>query len=181
MPIGFIGGNFAVLLVCMLLIANGLCIVHRRQPGGIQIVFEHPGPINFPFALAGGSAYAFVRLFSCCSPDLWTAALHIIRRSGLLGSSRSVAGIAPLASGHRGGGGGWTIFSGAMLLNDVYRPDLKADWKRCRCLRQSAADPGAVVAVISANPSSNTELETARYYFGPGRVVDSLVLTRQVT
>ncbi len=62
------------------------------------------------------------------------------------------------------------ILSGVMLLNDVYRPDLKADWRDVAAYL-NRRDPGAVVAVISADSSSNTELETARYYFKPGRLV----------
>ena len=57
-----------------------------------------------------------------------------------------------------------------MLLNDVYRPDLKADWKDVVAYI-NLHNPDAVVAVISPDRSGNTELETARYYFGPGRVV----------
>jgi hypothetical protein len=47
---------------------------------------------------------------------------------------------------------------------------MKADWKDVAAYI-NRRDPGAVVAVISADRSSNTELETARYYFEPGRVV----------
>ena len=42
MPIGFIGGNFSILLVCVLLIAYGLCEVRWQKPGRIRIIFEHP-------------------------------------------------------------------------------------------------------------------------------------------
>ena len=42
MPIGFIGGNFIVLLVCSLVIAYGLCAVRRREDGAIRVALEQP-------------------------------------------------------------------------------------------------------------------------------------------
>ena len=57
-----------------------------------------------------------------------------------------------------------------MLWDTVYRPDLKADW-RAAAAYLDRREPGALVAVISADPSRNVEFESARYYFRPDRVV----------
>ncbi len=40
MPIAFIGGNSAVLLVCVLLIGYGLGSLRRREQGGVRVVLE---------------------------------------------------------------------------------------------------------------------------------------------
>jgi hypothetical protein len=66
--------------------------------------------------------------------------------------------------------GAGAAVSGAMLASDVYRPGLKADW-RAAAAYLDARDPGAAIAVISANPPRNVEAETARYYLEPRRLV----------
>ncbi len=44
MPIGFIGGNSAVLFVCLVLIAFGLCRVQRREQGERRFDLKNPAP-----------------------------------------------------------------------------------------------------------------------------------------
>jgi hypothetical protein len=65
---------------------------------------------------------------------------------------------------------GAAVLSGQMLMSTVYRPDLRADWRGAAAYLESR-DPGALVAVVSADPSRNVEFESARYYFRPGRAV----------
>ena len=132
--------------------------------------FDAPGPVDFPFDLAG----AFLRCFCTPIPVLAHPIFGPPRYTLFVGPAYLVLvarGLGklpwPLAITAAAGG---AILSGVMLLNDVYRPDLKADWKDVAAYLNQR-DPGAVVAVISADLSGNTELETARYYFGPGRVV----------
>jgi hypothetical protein len=169
MPIGFIGGNFIVLLVCSLLIAYGLCIIHQRKSGGISIVLEHLVPsISLLIWLAAPPvllyAYSHVAhpIFGPARYTLFVGPAYLVLLARGLGKLPWPLSITAAAAG--------AILSGVMLLNDVYRPDLKADWKDVAAYI-NRRDPDAVVAVISADRSSNTELETARYYFGPTRVV----------
>jgi mannosyltransferase len=169
MPIGFIGGNFTILLVCSLLIAYGLCVVHRRKPGGILIVLERPVPsisLLIWLAVPPVLLYVYSRvahpIFGPPRYTLFVGPAYLILVARGLGKLPWPLGITAAAGG--------SILSGVMLLNDVYRPDLKADWKDVVAYI-NLRDPNAVVAVISPDRSGNTELETARYYFGPGRVV----------
>jgi mannosyltransferase len=169
MPIGFIGGNFTILLVCSLLIAYGLCTVQRRKPGGIQIGLKYPiTSISLLIWLAIPPVFLYVYsraahpIFGPPRYTLFVGPAYLVLVARGLGKLPWLLGITAA--------GGGAILSGAMLLNDVYRPDLKADWKDVAAYINQR-DPGAVVAVISPELSSNTELETARYYFGPGRLV----------
>jgi mannosyltransferase len=58
------------------------------------------------------------------------------------------------------------------LPGRVYAPDLKADWRAAAVYLQRV-DPAATepVVVVSTDPSKNVEVETARYYLGPDRLV----------
>jgi mannosyltransferase len=169
MPIGFIGGNFTILLVCSLLIAYGLCIVHRREPGGIPIVLERPvSSISLliwltvpPVLLYVYSRFAHP-IFGPPRYTLFVGPAYLVLVARGLGKLPLPLCITTAVAG--------AILSSVMLLNDVYRPDLKADWRDVAAYIK-VRDPDAVVGVIAADLSSNTELETARYYFGPDRVV----------
>ena len=169
MPIGFIGGNFTILLVCSLVIAYGLCTIRWHKPGGIQIVFDRPVPSIFLLiwlAVPPVLLYAYSRfahpIFGPPRYTLFVGPGYLLLVARGLGKLPWPLGFTAAATG--------AILSGVMLLNDVYRPDLKADWKDVAAYINQR-DPGAIVAVFSADPSSNTELETARYYFGPSQVV----------
>jgi hypothetical protein len=63
-------------------------------------------------------------------------------------------------------GAAGAALSGAMLLSDVYRPGLKADWRGVAAYLERH-DPSSVIAVIAADPNRNVEVETARYYLEP--------------
>ena len=169
MPIGFIGGNFGFLLICLLVIVFGLCKIHWRRPGRIQIVFDKPVPslslliwLNIPPLLLYTYSRVAHPIFGPPRYTLFVAPAYLILVARGLRKLPWPLGIATTAAG--------AIVSGAMLLNSVYRPDLKADWKDVAAYL-NRRDPGAVVALISADLSGNTELETARYYFGPSQVV----------
>ena len=169
MPIGFIGGNFAVLCVCALLIGYGLCSVGRREGGGLRVVLEQPASavslliwLVMPplvlclYSLVGHPIFGPAR----CTLFVGPAYLILVAR-GL--------GKLPLPLGITTAGAG-AVLSGAMLVSDVYRPDLKADWKEA-AVYLDRYEPGALVVVVSADSSRNVEVESARYYLGKHRVV----------
>jgi mannosyltransferase len=169
MPIGFIGGNFLVLLVCSLLIAYGLCEVRWRKPEGIRIVLEHPVPsICLLIWLTAPSVllYAYSRvahpIFGPPRYTLFVGPAYLLLVALGLGKLPWPLGIMAAVAG--------AIISVGMLLNSVYRPDLKADWKDVAAYLDRR-DPDAVVVVISGDSVGDMALETARYYFGPGRFV----------
>ncbi len=169
MPIGFIGGNFKILFICLLLIAYGLCTFHRRKPGSIPIVLDRPVPsislliwLAVPPVLLYAYSHVAHPIFGPPRYTLFVGPAYLVLVARGLGKLPWPLSITAATAG--------AILSGVMLLNDVYRPDLKADWKDVASYL-NRRDPGAVVAVILTNPVGNTELETARYYFGPGRVV----------
>jgi mannosyltransferase len=169
MPIGFIGGNFKVLLICSLLIAYGLYEVRWRKPNDFWLVLRHPvSSISLLIWLVIPPVllYAYSRLaYPIFGPPRYTL---FVGPAYLLLVARGLAELPWLLSVPIVVAG--AIVSGPMLLNDVYRPDLKADWKDVAAYLKER-DSGAVLAVISADPFGNTELETARYYFGPGWTV----------
>jgi hypothetical protein len=169
MPIGFIGGNFRTLLICVLLIAYGLCRIQRRTSGWIQVVLE-PGAVTIPLLMwlvvPSLLLYVYSRfLHPIFGPARYTlfvgpAYLLLIAR-GLSKLAWPLSTMAAIAG---------AILSGIMLLDDVYRFDRYADWKSAAAYLDRR-EPGTVVAVITKGPFGNTELETARYYFGADRVV----------
>ncbi len=170
LPIGFIGGNFAVLFVCFLIIMFGLLESRRNQ--------QHPAigsgvdPTIAALCLLiwlivpPALLYIYSRLWHpIFGPSRYTL---FVGPAYLLLVGRGMARLAwPLAIA---AGVASAILSGAMLQSDVYRPGIKADWRDVAAYLQER-DPDAVVAVISAEKSGITELETARYYFGPDRLV----------
>jgi 4-amino-4-deoxy-L-arabinose transferase-like glycosyltransferase len=168
-PIAFIGGNFKVLLVCSLLIAYGLCRFCRREDGHFRVNLENPPSsvslliwlIVPPFILYVYSRIAHP-IFGPARYTLYVGPAYLIL------VSRGLAKLPwTLSLAAAGVGAG---LSGTMLLSDVYRSDLKADW-RGAATYLSRRDPSALIAVVSPAPSMNTELETARYYLGSRRSV----------
>jgi uncharacterized membrane protein len=167
MPIGFIGGNFATLFLCALLIAYGLCEFQRREGGGFRVV------------TAGGAAAVSLWIWLLIPPVvlyLYSRLAHpifgparytlFVGPAFLILVARGLSRLAwPLAIAVAAGG---VILSGVMLRDDVYRPDLKADWRGAAAFLDRH-DPGAPVTILASTPSGGTELETARYYLGPDR------------
>ncbi len=167
MPIGFIGGNFVTLLACSLLIACGLCGLQRRDNGGFRIVPEPAAPsisLLIWLLVPPVVLYVYSRvahpIFGPARYTLFVGPAYLILVARGLSKLVWPLGLAVAAGG--------VVLSGVMMRNDVYRPDLKADWRGAAAYL-NRRDPGAPVAILSADASGDTELETARYYLGPDR------------
>jgi 4-amino-4-deoxy-L-arabinose transferase-like glycosyltransferase len=169
MPIGFIGGNSAILLVCFLLIVFGLFERYTLKTGVVRIRFRYPVPsicLLLWFVLPSVTLYAYSHvgypLFGPPRYTLFVGPAYLLLIALALSKLPTPIGITALAIG--------TTLSGAMLLKDVYPPDLKADWKDVATFLNQR-DPRVPVVVIASSPFDNTQLVTARYYFGPTRAV----------
>ncbi len=169
MPIGFIGGNFLVLAFCSMLIVYGQCVLQQRQNGRLRVVLEHPAVcvslliwLVVPALLLYAYSRAAHPIFGPARYTLFAAPAYLILVARGLAKLPLPLGIATAAGG--------AVLSGVLLLNTVYRPGLKADWRAATAYLDQR-DPSAIVAVISPDPSRNVECESARYYFRPGRVV----------
>ena len=169
-PIGFIGGTFLVLALCSMLIVYGQCAVQREENGRLRVVLDDPArcvSLLIWLAVPALILYAYSRvahpIFGPARYTLFAAPAYLIlvARKGLR-SCRCRLGIAAAA--------GAAVLSGAMLMSTVYRPDLRADWRGAAAYLDERG-PGAVVAVVSADPLRNVEFESARYYFRADRVV----------
>ena len=169
MPIGFIGGNSTVLLACLLLIAYGLSGVQRRVHEPVQVVLEHGVASSLlliwlvipPFLLYSYSYVAYP-IFGPARYTLFVGPAYLLLVAHGLSKLPWSLSVTAAAIG--------AVLSGIMLLDEVYRPDRYTDWKSVAAYL-NWRDPSAIVNVITTGPFDNTELETARYYFGPGRVV----------
>ena len=168
-PIGFIGGNFQVLVLCVLLIVYGLCQVKRQADGWIRVAMEpHAQSISLviwlivPPVLLYGYSRVFHPIFGPSRYTLFVGPPYLILVArGMLKLPRSI-GIASVAAS--------AILSGYMLLDDVYRSGRDADWRSAAAYLDQR-EPRAMVAVVTGSLFGNTELETARYYFGVNRAV----------
>jgi uncharacterized membrane protein len=168
-PIGFIGGNFLVLFFASILIMYGLCVVKKRANGRFSVALEHVATsVSFviwlvipPLILYAYSRFAHP-IFGPPRYTLFVAPAYLIL------VARGLAKL-PLPLGFAAAAGACAL-SGVMLNDMVYRPGARADW-RAAAAYLDRRDPGALVAVVSADPLRNVEFESARYYFRPGRVV----------
>ncbi len=128
MPIGFIGGNFIVLGLCSLVIAYGLCAVRRRENGAFRVALEQPASsislliwLVFPPVLIYVYSRMAQPIFGPARYTLFVGPAYLIlvaRGLAKLPWPLSVSAAAGAAA-----------VSGAMLVSDVYRPGLKADWR----------------------------------------------------
>jgi hypothetical protein len=166
-PIGFIGGNFATLFLCALLIAYGLCGFEWPEGGGFRVVPERGVPVvslGIWLLVPPVVLYLYSRvahpIFGPARYTLFVGPAYLILVARGLGRLAWPWGIAVAAAG--------VVLSGVMLRDDVYRPDLKADWRGAAAFLD-ARDPGAPVAIFASTSSGDTERETARYYLGPDR------------
>ena len=172
LPIGFIGGNFAVLFICFVIIIFGLLASWRNQQYPTIASAVDPTVASLSLLIWFIVPPALLYLYSRVSHPIFGPSRYtlFVGPAYLLLVGRGMARLAwPLAIA---AGAASAVLAGAMLQSDVYRPGLKADWRDVAAYLQER-DPDAVVAVISAEKSGMTELETARYYFGPGRSVIS--------
>jgi mannosyltransferase len=168
-PIGFVGGNFPVLLGLVGLIALGVarrCFV--RGPGGGRRLL--PGSVV---------AYAFLFLWLIVPPV--TLYLYSWISYPIFGPARYTVFVAPayliLVASGLSQLPPWARYPLALALLIVsvgalgplvFDPELKADWRAfsagiARALKDRPADR-ALVIVASADPNRNPEVETARYY-----------------
>ena len=169
MPIGFIGGDFTILLACSFLIMYGMLGFHHNKTGHFQVQFNERIPSIClliwlsvpPLVLYTYSRIAYP-IFGPARYTLFVGPAYLILVARGLAKLPWYLGIGAAVTG--------TILSGVMLFENVYRSDLKADWNNLTAYL-NRRDPGATVAVISVDPKGYTELETARYYLEPGRVV----------
>ncbi len=167
MPIGFIGGNFKTLLASSMLIAYGLCGLQRRDDGRHRIVLERAASsasLLIWLMIPPVVLYAYSRIaHPIFGPPRYTLfvgpAYLILVARGLSKLAEPLALTAVVAG---------AVLSGVMMMNDVYRHDLKADWRDAAAYL-NRRDLTATVAILSADASGDTELETARYYLGPDR------------
>jgi hypothetical protein len=167
MPIGFIGGNFATLVPCALLIAYGLCGFQRREGGGFRVVTEG-GAAAVSLGIWLLIPPVVLYLYSCVAHPIFGQARYtlFVGPAYLILVARGLSRLAwPLGIAVAAGG---VILSVVMLRGEVYRPDLKADWRAAAAFL-NARDPGSPVAILATTPSGDTERETARYYLGPDR------------
>ena len=168
-PIGFIGGNFRVLLLCTMVIVYGACQVKQQAYGRIHVAMEPRAQsislviwLIVPPVLLYGYSRVFHPIFGPSRYTLFVGPPYLILvAGGLLKLPRSIGIMSVAAS---------TVLSGYMLLDNVYRSGRYADW-RSAAAYLDRREPRAVVAVVRGNMFENTELETARYYFKSDRVV----------
>jgi mannosyltransferase len=168
-PIGFIGGNFLVMLGLVLLIVLGT--VRRglvRNPGARWYVV--------PKSLA---AYGILLVWLIVPP----LALYLYSWVSypVFGPARYTVFVAPAYLILVASGLSWmpawaryplamslTAISALALSPLVYAPDLKADWRSFSAeIFKSLVDhprDSVLVIVASADPDRNVEVETARYY-----------------
>jgi 4-amino-4-deoxy-L-arabinose transferase-like glycosyltransferase len=172
-PIGFVGGNFALLAGLVLLIAVG---VERH---------DSDGELDDSRSVSGASrpGRAFLLLWLISPPSL----LYVYSMIGypVFGPQRYTLFVAPaylvlVAAGlsrlpvvvRYPVALGLALVSASGLFSTVYDPEFKADWRAfAQAISEGQADwPSGARAVIvaSADPARNVEVETARYYLPAG-------------
>jgi mannosyltransferase len=169
-PIGFIGGNFLVLLGLCVMIGIGL--VRRRRalaqdswlgPVCLTLWLIVPPSLLYAYSWIGSPVFGPSRYTLFVAP-----AFLILVAQGLamLPSLTSLTvGIA------------LSLLAVASLIPSVYAPDMKADWRALakEIRREMRSRPGTEIRVVvqSSDPDHNVEIETARYYLPAGcRVID---------
>ena len=161
LPIGFTGGNSLTLLACVAIVGLG---TFAARPGGgrasgsklLWIWFAVPPVLLYAYSYAAHPIFGPARYTLFVGP-----AYLILLARGLVRLPDWVQGAFAIVI---------LGLAGSMLSDQVYAPGLKADWRGAvAVLRDRDA---RTVVVLSADPALNVEVETARYYLGPGiRVV----------
>ena len=173
-PIGFIGGNSVVLLVVVGFIAFG--IWRRRRsfkdwdawagPVCLVLWLVLPPVLLYAYSMFGSPIFGPARY------TLFVAPAYLIL------TAQGLALLPPLT--RSGAALALVLLAIASLRSTVYDPGLKADWRAFSAVlaTRMAKNPAeeVIVAVKSADPDRNVEVETARYYLpdrctdhGPGR------------
>ena len=171
-PIGWIGGNFLTLPVCLLVVCAGLfrfrgpSIVPKKRS---TLVFDHPAlAVSFlawlivPVMLLWIYSRVSQPIFGPARYTLYSAPAYLILMARGMARLPRWAGCA-LALGA-------TALAFSTLPSLVYAPDLKADW-RGTAIELGHMDPSGIepVLVVSNDPRQNLEVVTARYYLGKTR------------
>jgi mannosyltransferase len=169
MPIGFIGGNFRALVICLLLITYGLCQVQGYTNSRPQIVLDTRAPsialliwLMVPPLLLYTYSYVSYPIFGPARYTLFVGPAYLLLVAHGLSKLPWPVNLITAVAG--------TALSCIALFDDVYRADRYADWKSVAAYLDRH-EPNTPVTVIAAGRFTNTELETARYYLEPGRSV----------
>ena len=128
MPIGFIGGNFKVLFVCLLLIVYGVCRIQRPASQWNRVDFQIDNPsivlliwLMVPPLLLFAYSYVSHPIFGPSRYTLFVGPAYLVLLArGLSKLPWPIAIVAAVAG---------VILSCIMLINDVYRSDRYADWR----------------------------------------------------
>ena len=119
-PIGFIGGNFVVLICCLMLIAYGLCVVQTREKGRFRVVLEHAATsvslliwLAIPPLILYAYSWVAHPIFGPARYTLFVAPAYLILVARGLAKLPLPLGIAAAA--------GAAVLSGVMLMSTVYR------------------------------------------------------------
>jgi hypothetical protein len=170
-PIGFIGGNFAVLAGLVPLIAWGVvCLREGESPSEPRrrdlIVGRWLAPafLLLWLIVPPTALYVYSRLFQpIFGPQRYTvhsAPAYLVLVA--LGLTRSPAVLRyPLAVV-------LSILAASELGPKVYGEGLKADWRGFATALAAQSEGPIVVIVSSSNQGRNVEVETARYYLPAG-------------
>jgi hypothetical protein len=172
-PIGFVGGNFVLMLILVGLIASGLARqLFADTTGGarppVRQRWRAPGFLLLWLTLPPTVLYLYSRVsYPVFGPARYTVfvapAYLILVATGL--SRLPPLGRYPLALG-------LAVVSSLALRPLVYDPELKADWRdfAATIARDLSDHPRSTVAVIVASADSDRDvnLETARYYLPRG-------------
>jgi mannosyltransferase len=168
-PVGFVGGNFLVMIGLVSLIAFGVArhVLDRGPEGRWRIVrerWETPGLLLLWLIVPPTALYLYslvsYPLFGPARYTVFVAPAYLIMIAWGLRQLRAGARY-PIALG-------LVIVSAVAMGPTVYAPDLKADWRDfSTAVAESMAARGGdkvLVIVASADPLRNVEVETARYY-----------------
>jgi 4-amino-4-deoxy-L-arabinose transferase-like glycosyltransferase len=161
LPIEFIGGNFLTLGVAALVIAMGAIGLRGAQRdlglGPPSRWWDMVAWFAVPPVLLYGYSLVFHPVFGPARYTLFVAPAYLLLVGrGLAQLPRRLALGLVVCS---------TLLSASMLRTMVYDPEIKADWRAAAVGLDRAIPTGrAVVAVASADPRRNVEVETARYY-----------------
>lgn len=163
LPIGFVGGDFRVLLGCTLLIAIGLwgdCRSRRDSEANPPDRRTASASLLIWFLVPPLLLYGYSRLsHPIFGPSRYTL---FVGPAYLLLLTRGLARLPTF--GKLAGLGGALALSGVLLGSMVYAPDLKADW-RSAAAYLDRHDPDAAIVVV------NVRVDAPKYYLGPGRKV----------
>jgi mannosyltransferase len=156
-PIGFIGGNFWVLLGVAGLIAFGMAR-RDRTAATLWLTWLVLPPLSlYVYSWLAHPIFGPARYTVFVAP-----AFLLLVAAGL--SRLPVAARYPLAAI-------LAVISGFTLYPVAFDPNLKADWRGFAgdLAQRAATDPehAGVVIVASSGAGSNVEVETARYYLPP--------------